>query len=170
LLYSSWPPASVGGCNDSFSGDLAHREARFVEVIDIVIVDPLFRNYVSYERKPRAIRVRIFAEDRLVVDSSIKTRTELRSSSYEVCGPVYSDAWRVAFTQESIRHFSNTTYLRRKRSRIKVEDISYNTILFVRGQFLVMWSEIEFALYTSSSVLECRTRYIRSAQPFVHLI
>ena len=118
LLYGSRPSASIGGCNDSLGGDLTHREACLIEVVDVVIVDTVFRDYVPYERKPRAIRVWIFAEDSLVVDSSIKTRSELGSSSYEVCSPVLSDARRVAFGKESIRHFSNTTKARWKRSRI----------------------------------------------------
>ena len=48
---------SIGGRNDSFGRDLAHREARLVEVIDIVIVDSVFRDYVSYEGKLRVIYV-----------------------------------------------------------------------------------------------------------------
>jgi len=83
LLYGSRLSTSIGGRNDGFGRDFAHREASLVEVVDIVIVDPVFRNYVPYEGKPRVIRVWIFAEDSLIVDSSIKTRSELRSSSYE---------------------------------------------------------------------------------------
>ena len=83
LLYGSRPSVSIGGCNDCFCRDFAHREPSLVEVVDVVIVDPVFRDYIPYERKPRAIRVWIFAEDSLIVDSSIKTRTELRSSLYE---------------------------------------------------------------------------------------
>ena len=117
-MYGSRSSASIGYYNDHFGRDFTYREASLVEVIDIVIVDSVFRDYVPYEGKPRAIRVRIFVEDSLIVDSSIETRLELRSSSYEVYSPVRSNAWRVAFAEESIRHFSNTTYPRRKRTRI----------------------------------------------------
>jgi hypothetical protein len=84
LLCSSWLATSFRGCNNHFRGHLAHRKPSLIKVIDIGIVYPVLRNYVSYEGKPRAIRVWIFAKDSLIVDSSIKTRLELRSSSYEV--------------------------------------------------------------------------------------
>ena len=118
LLYGSRPSASIGGCNDCFCRDFAHCKPGLVEVVNIVIVDSVFRDYVPYEGKPRAIRVWIFVEDSLIVDSSIKTRSELGSSSYEVRSPVGSNAWRVAVAEQSIRHFSNTTEARWKRTRI----------------------------------------------------
>ena len=48
LLYGSRSSASIGGCNDHFGRDFAHCEAGLVEVIDIIIVDSVFRDYVSY--------------------------------------------------------------------------------------------------------------------------
>ena len=77
LLYSSRPSASIGGCNNCFCRDFTHCKPGLVKVVDIIIMDSVFHNYILYKGKPRAIRVRIFTEDSLIVDSSIKTRAEL---------------------------------------------------------------------------------------------
>ena len=41
----------IKGHNNYFSKNFAHREIYLVEIIDVVIVDPVFRDYILYKQK-----------------------------------------------------------------------------------------------------------------------
>ena len=48
---------SIRGYNNSFGRDFTYRKSNLIEIIDIVIIDPVFRNYILYEGELRIIRV-----------------------------------------------------------------------------------------------------------------
>ena len=77
--------------------DNAHHEASLVEVIDIVIQDPVFGLHIPYEVKPLPNSLLIFAFSSLVVVFAAITCTELWLAPDEVGGPVYPHGWRVAY-------------------------------------------------------------------------
>ena len=57
LLYSSRASILIRGYNDYFFRDFTYRKPSLVEIINIIIIDPIFRNYIPYERKLYVIYV-----------------------------------------------------------------------------------------------------------------
>ena len=110
-------------CVLSSTGDNAHHQPSFGEVIDIRVLDAMLRDRVTYKTKPRVYRVWIFALGPLIVVLAKKARPELRLSLDEVRSPALPNWGRVAVGKQSIGHIFHTTDARRKRSGIQVEDI-----------------------------------------------
>lgn len=83
--------ASFRSRNNYSSYNNAHKEAGFIEVIDISIHDPILRDSVSHKREPSRNKLGIFAFSSLVVILAIQTYFQLGSPLHEVGGPVLAN-------------------------------------------------------------------------------
>ena len=91
------PAAAVRGSNYHGGDDNAHHKAGLVEVVYIVIEDPVFDLYIVHKRKPLANNFWIFAFGPLVVVFTRKTRPKFWLALDEVVSPSYAYFGRVAF-------------------------------------------------------------------------
>ena len=51
----------IGGCDDYFSRDFAYHEVYLIKIVDIVIINLIFHDYILYKRKLCVIHIWIFA-------------------------------------------------------------------------------------------------------------
>jgi len=91
------PVAAVRGSDYYGGDDNAHYKAGFVEVVHIVIEDPVFDLYIVYKRKLLANNFWIFAFGPLVVVFTRKTRLKFWLALDEVVSPLYAYFGCVAF-------------------------------------------------------------------------
>lgn len=96
--------APIGAGYDYRGRDLAYHEAGLVEVIDILVLDTVFRLQIYEKRELARDLFRVFAEGPLVVVCTRKTRPELWLSLNEVPSLTRPDAWRVTRRDEDIRY------------------------------------------------------------------
>ena len=85
-------PAPVDARHDYRGRDLAYYKAGLVEVIDILVLDAVFRFKIHEKREPARDLFRIFAEGPLVVVYARETRSKFWLSLYEARGPTGTDA------------------------------------------------------------------------------
>ena len=91
------PVTTVRGSNYYGGDDNTYYKAGFVEVIHIVIEDPVFNLYIIHKRKLLANNFWIFAFGPLVVIFTRKTHPKFWLALDEVVSPLYAHFGRVAF-------------------------------------------------------------------------
>ena len=114
-----------GACHNHGRGDHVDSKASLVKV-------------VLHRRDPRLYRYRVFAECSLIVVGTIETRLEVGLSFNKLGCPILPVASRVAsrvtLCKQNISHNFNICQSRREISRVQVEDVSKNSILFSLAQ------------------------------------
>ena len=84
-------------CRNNLAGSSnPHLKACFVEVVDIVLRDPILVDSVAYEPEPPLNNLRILALGSLVIVLAGKTCFELWSAFNKVCGLVYANMAHIA--------------------------------------------------------------------------
>ena len=83
---------TIGTGNDHCGRDLAHYEAGFVKVVDILVLDAVLSLQVRKKREPARDFFRVFIEGPLVVVYTRKTRREVWLSLNKVRGLTRPDA------------------------------------------------------------------------------
>ena len=97
---------------------ITYLEASFVEIVNVVIKDPIFSRHVVNKAEPISNNYRIFALNSFVIILAIKFRLDLWTAIDEVCSPVFANRGRVALCEEKISYFLHILWLGRKSTRI----------------------------------------------------
>ena len=98
-LYAFRPISSFGRCNNLYCYSDVYYKAYLVEVIDIVLINTILSNYISYEVKPALDNYWILVLGSFIVKLSIKAYFELRSTSYKVTYLVLSNGTSITYRE-----------------------------------------------------------------------
>jgi hypothetical protein len=113
-LYLLYLCPTIRACYDHSYRNNTHYKAGLVEVVDIRLINRVFRDYVFYKLKPAPNHLWIFVFGPLVIIFPLKTRPKLWSSSYKIPSPARSDAFAITRRDNSIYYIFHNTESRRK--------------------------------------------------------
>jgi hypothetical protein len=100
---------AIRACYNYSGGNNAYYKPSLVKVIDIRLLDRIFRNYILYKLELPSNYSWIFALSPLVIVFTLKTRIELWLSSHKIPSPVLSDASSVTRCENSIYYIFHNT-------------------------------------------------------------
>jgi hypothetical protein len=134
--------------NNYTSIDNSYYEICLIKIVEIFILNFIFRIYISYQLEPRVYKVIIFIESLLKVICMRKTHLELKMTLYKAIYPLLADVLRIIHYKKKVDyifHYFNPGW---KSLRIQVKYITYEGFFLRFGKIIY---SIMFLMFYNAS-------------------